>query len=278
MSANGRLASAELTHMGNGIYLSNGTAQAFSRMAADVKRSTGVTLRITPPDGGYRDWAMQQFRYDNPEGPVPIGRPGTSSHGMGRAVDISNFAAVLGWLRKYAGAHQFYQQFSSEPWHWAFTGAEVAGNTGSAITDQLTQRGAIDMPELYGTTAPLTPIPARMLAKNAGLKPGKATYLLLGGSPGTQFNAKITQDQVLVSAWAKQLAPTLQNPSAVIVNDIGWEQAVLWYDEALAPLKIDLAGLTPIGAGDSLSPAAIPEFTIQLTGSASPVPLTTRSS
>lgn len=278
MSANGRLKSSEITHMGNGVYLSNGTAQAFSRMAADVKQATGVTLRITPPDGGYRDIAMQQYLYDHPEGPVPIARPGSSTHGMGRAVDISNFASVLVWLRKYAGAHQFYQQFSSEPWHWVFTGAEVAANSGNAILidDQLAA-GSEDMPRLIGTTTPTTgAIPATMLAVNSGLKHGLPTYMWLGGSPGTPLNAQITQDQVLASAWAKQGAPTLKNPSEIIVF-ASWGWAVQLWDGALAPLKIDLAGLTPIGGGPSPSPA-VPEFTIQLTGSATPVPPATRSS
>lgn len=135
MSANGRLTPAELTYVGNGQYLSNGTAQAFFRMSAAVKADTGVSLTVSD-GGGYRDLAAQQYLINHPQGPVPIAPLGYSTHGDGRAVDIRDFASLYVWLRKRAGTFGFYQQFDSEPWHWRFTGAETAGTGITPITAQ----------------------------------------------------------------------------------------------------------------------------------------------
>lgn len=136
VSKNGELTPAELTYMGNGIYLSNATAIAFNKMSVDIFNALGVHTRITPPDGGYRDLASQQYRYDHPQGPVPIAVPGASSHGMGTAVDISNFYLMYNWLKAHANNYGFDQQFNSEEWHWRYINTTISGNSGYKINGE----------------------------------------------------------------------------------------------------------------------------------------------
>lgn len=128
MSANGRLKASELSPVGNGMYLLTATANAWARMSAACKAATGVTMRITPPYGAYRDWAAQQYMVDHPQGPVRIAPPGSSTHGDGRAVDVSNFSLVLGWLTAHAREFGFARQFAAEPWHWKHDGTTAAGS------------------------------------------------------------------------------------------------------------------------------------------------------
>ncbi len=127
MSANGQLEASELTPVGNGMYLATATATAWRRMYAAAKASTGVAMRITPPNGAYRDLKAQQYMIDHPTGPVRIADLGHSSHGDGRAVDISNFTLVYDWLRNHADEYGFTQQFASEQWHWRHDGTTLAG-------------------------------------------------------------------------------------------------------------------------------------------------------
>ena len=145
MGSNGRLAASELTAIGNGQYLANAAAAAWFKMVAACAAATGVTMFVTPGDGGYRDWASQQYRYAHPQGPVPIAPPGSSSHGLGLAVDINNITAVYPWLRANAARFGFDQQFASESWHWRYNGANTAGTTGTEITNR---NGDNDMPRI----------------------------------------------------------------------------------------------------------------------------------
>lgn len=137
MSFNGRLSADQLTLVGDSIYLSNRAAKAWSLMVTACAKDTGHTMTITPPDGGYRDLAMQQYLIDHPEGPVPIAPLGYSTHGMGDAVDIHRVWLVYGWLRGNAHRFGFHQQFASEAWHWKHDGSEPAGNDVTPIDEQI---------------------------------------------------------------------------------------------------------------------------------------------
>jgi len=117
------------------MFLATAAATAWQRMHVAAKAATGATLRITPPNGAYRDLAAQKYMFENPLGPVPIAPPGFSSHGDGRAVDISNFNQVYNWLRNHAHEFGFTQQFSTEPWHWKHNGTSSAGG-GTEITSK----------------------------------------------------------------------------------------------------------------------------------------------
>jgi hypothetical protein len=260
MSENGHLSDNELTTVqgsgANAIRLANSTAAIWLRMKSDAAKE-GITLTLVASyhgAAGYRSWATQLDMRAHPS-LYNIGKgfglPGLpSEHGWGTCMDIDQ---GLAWVK--ANGHRYGVTFpiASDHNHARYDGITMAGETGSEIPDetpaiQLSQKGAIDMPMLYGTTTPAgTPVAQKYLSKNVGLAPGLPTYMLLGGSPGTPLNAEITQDQVLASQWAKQLAPTLGNPSDVIIPaSWGWADA-LW-DEANAPLKVDFTGLS-VGGG-----------------------------
>lgn len=106
-----------------------------------------------------------------------------------------------------------------------------------------TQEGAIAMPELYGFKMPSGPVPKKYLDVNKGLVPGLATYMHLGGSPGTLFNAKITQSESTAKQWASQLS----SAGVVVEASYGWADQM--WDQALAPLRIDFTGLNVQASG-----------------------------
>lgn len=114
---------------------------------------------ITSPDGGYRDLVQQQYRYDHPEGPVSIAPPGSSTHGFGTAVDIWNRQYT--WLVAHADEYDFKQTFSSEPWHWQYTGS--TSTIGPETEDDemqmivVYQDAGSGRTSSYGSTAVITP-------------------------------------------------------------------------------------------------------------------------
>lgn len=141
MPSNGRLTSSELTSIGGGMFLANATARAWAAMSTACKAATGVTMRVTPPYGAYRDLAAQQYMIDHPVGPVPIAPLGQSTHGDGRALDVSNFSLVYNWLRAHAHEFGFSQQFVKEPWHWRHDGTTAAGDGTPIIEKETTMYG-----------------------------------------------------------------------------------------------------------------------------------------
>jgi hypothetical protein len=169
MSANGQLRPDELTAI-QGQYLANATANAFNTMSEASWITNRVRLRISA-GGAYRNLADQQYLIDHPEGPVPIARLGYSSHGDGRAVDISNWSSVYGWLVANAPRFGFRQQFASERWHWRHDGATAAGSGGSLIIElemesEMYVKGVTN-PEIYCVwTAPNGTPQIRLCGKN----------------------------------------------------------------------------------------------------------------
>lgn len=93
------------------------TSRAWRDMKRDCLKATGVKLRISVR-GGYRSLHAQRVVYRKGTGPVPVAPPGTSTHGLGHAVDINNWAAAEAWLKKHAKDYGFRRQFTSEPWHY----------------------------------------------------------------------------------------------------------------------------------------------------------------
>lgn len=122
--ANGRIPLHALIHLGGEHYLAPATNARWQWMIRTCQAERGVTLRITAGMNGYRDYAAQQWAYNN----LPAGQaayPGTSSHGgvyNGRdsmAIDVANWGQV--------GQSYFYDLarragfepgvFDWEPWH-----------------------------------------------------------------------------------------------------------------------------------------------------------------
>lgn len=195
---------------------------------------------------------------------IKVGSPVNASTAIGRVGRTGNAKNIF-WIRNGVELWHVHSevylsrfvQFAKRTNPLPIWGASTAGGGSEIIIPELpTQRGVIDMPELYGTTMPNAPVAQKYLSVNAGLKPNLPTYLLMGGSPGTPFNAKITQDQKVASDWARQLAPTLANPSEVIIP-ASWGWADQMWDQALAPLRIDFSGLNFSGPTGGASKADV---------------------
>ncbi|MFD1714582.1 D-alanyl-D-alanine carboxypeptidase family protein [Amnibacterium flavum] len=161
-STNGQVPANQLTMVpgsSGSVPLDINTAAAWLAMVAACASSTGVTMVVTSPDGGYRDLAMQQNLIDNPEGPVGIAPLGQSSHGWGTAVDIWN--RQYPWLVANASTYGFTQTFSNEPWHWQYNGdAYTPPTTPQGVTTMVVAFKVIfDQPghAKHGTRAIVTP-------------------------------------------------------------------------------------------------------------------------
>lgn len=102
---------------------------AWNALVADVKKTHGVTLVITPGPNAYRDYAQQvamKTKYTLLGKPNRAAMPGTSSHGgnyKGRdsmAIDVNNWAAIgktefFRMARKHGFATD--QVIPQETWH-----------------------------------------------------------------------------------------------------------------------------------------------------------------
>jgi zinc D-Ala-D-Ala carboxypeptidase len=125
---NGRIPSSALTNVGGGHKLYGDAARAYMQMR-DAARRDGVNLRLTD---SYRSYAAQVdvarrkgiYGVRQPNGRLGLAaRPGTSNHGLGRAVDV-NLDASPGasrWLRENAARFGF-RTIPREPWHWEYRG------------------------------------------------------------------------------------------------------------------------------------------------------------
>lgn len=125
---NGRIPSNALTSVGNGHRMYGDAARAYTQMR-DAARRDGVNIRLTD---SYRSYAAQVdvarrkgiYGVRQPNGRLGLAaRPGTSNHGLGRAVDV-NLEASPGasrWLQQNASRFGF-RTIPREPWHWEFRG------------------------------------------------------------------------------------------------------------------------------------------------------------
>ncbi|MBL8910480.1 MAG: D-alanyl-D-alanine carboxypeptidase family protein [Archangium sp.] len=123
---NGRIPSNALTDVGGGHRMYGDAAQAYTRMR-DAARRDGVNIRLTD---SYRSYAAQVdvarrkgiYGVRQPNGRLGLAaRPGTSNHGLGRAVDVNLQASprASAWLRANAARYGF-KTIPREPWHWEF--------------------------------------------------------------------------------------------------------------------------------------------------------------
>ena len=124
--ANGRIPSSALTSVGGGHKMYGNAARDYLQMKAAARRD-GVNLKLTD---SYRSYAAQVdvarrkgiYGVRQPNGKLGLAaRPGTSNHGLGRAVDV-NLGASPGasrWLRANAARYGF-KTIPREPWHWEY--------------------------------------------------------------------------------------------------------------------------------------------------------------
>lgn len=125
---NGRIPANALTDVGGGHRMYGDAARAYTQMR-DAARRDGVNIRLTD---SYRTYAAQVdvarrkgiYGVRQPNGKLGLAaRPGTSNHGLGRAVDV-NLGASPGanaWLRAN-GARFGFRTIPREAWHWEYRG------------------------------------------------------------------------------------------------------------------------------------------------------------
>ncbi|WP_260855633.1 M15 family metallopeptidase [Curtobacterium sp. 9128] len=136
---NGQIPTSELTYVGDSTtglgkqYLLDDAAAAFSAMAVEFRGAIGHSLTMAE---AYRDLDRQQYLYDGYKAGKPgfnlAATPGTSVHGLGRAVDFSGGVNSYGTAEKNwmnANGPRFGWQprgdgFSPrEPWHFEYDGS-----------------------------------------------------------------------------------------------------------------------------------------------------------
>lgn len=124
---NGHIPKNALTDVGGGHKMYGDAARKYIQMR-DAARRDGVNLKLTD---SYRSYAQQVdvarrkgiYGVRQPNGKLGLAaRPGTSNHGLGRAVDINvNDAKTLRWLQNNAAKYGF-KTIPREPWHWEYKG------------------------------------------------------------------------------------------------------------------------------------------------------------
>lgn len=140
---NGRLSEDQLASIGGGHKLAKDVAPMFKAMmskASDDGFKMGSAFRI---NSSYRTFAKQEELY-NSLGPGTAAAPGTSNHGLGKAVDLWFTDGAYRWLRTNAGGFGFTQipgyetdnPDAHEAWHW----------------ENLTGKGSVDGSDSYDGT------------------------------------------------------------------------------------------------------------------------------
>lgn len=147
-NVSGRLSSDELVVIGEAwgeARLHPEAAVAFRGLNEAFKREFGHDINITGPHDAYRSFDVQQGAVDrakeddNQEKLRLLARPGTSNHGWGMAVDISDGKNVItfdsaeyAWLTRHGWKFGFHNpdwaiQAGEKPeaWHWEFAGIEA---------------------------------------------------------------------------------------------------------------------------------------------------------
>lgn len=154
----------------------------------------------------------------------------------------TNFGHNSGLVAKstYERAHPWLTYLGHAPrfgkWPAVVTSTAALGSHPLDSTAPPLVKGSDDM-ELYGSTAPST-VPAKYLALNSGLVPGKPIYMWLpsGGLP------RVTQDQTLVSRMSQQ---QFNQASAAGIVQISWG----WFDQLFDQQTAAYGTSSPAGAG-----------------------------
>ena len=145
MSSNGRLKSSELRSIKGGGKLEKNAAKSWNAFARYCKVKHGYDVEVTDSyrklgaPGDYRRGTWSQYgaweKYQSGNGNLAA-RPGTSNHGLGRAVDVPGacqsaifrWGAEFGWQKKWSDA-------PSEPWHFCWS----SGNAKRKVIAQWSQ-------------------------------------------------------------------------------------------------------------------------------------------
>jgi hypothetical protein len=130
-SKNGQLSSSELKSIGNGHFLAPAAADDFLKMKAAAAKDK-IDIKLTD---SYRPLSVQTNKFDwdlfnrtgkkkkiNTNGRIAMAYPGTSNHGLGRAIDVDGSAAQK-WIRDNGEAYGWSWaegRSVGEPWHFTY--------------------------------------------------------------------------------------------------------------------------------------------------------------
>jgi len=146
-----------------GIYLHKNAAPSWYKARQLAQHAYGKDLYITYPYGGRRSllqqWEMWWNRSTSTTGKVAF--PGTSVHGGGMCVDVSNYREFsTEQLDAAMNAAGFYRNIPGEPWHYEKLTGGSGGNPPPPIEEEEDMSygvlyyvisGASGSPELYLT-------------------------------------------------------------------------------------------------------------------------------
>ena len=119
-------------------YLRKDAAASFNRARAEIKKAHGETLSVR---GWYRTYAEQVKFYTRPHS-AAVAVPGYSNHGLGLAIDVSNFGGVgqfnnarrkkmISILKKHGWTEDEGRRVN-EPWHLVYSPAKDKGKGSAA--------------------------------------------------------------------------------------------------------------------------------------------------
>jgi hypothetical protein len=129
-SKNGQLSGSELKSIGNGHSLAPAAADAFLQMKA-AAANKGINIKLSD---SYRPLSVQHSIFDwdhyhktgkrrkKGTANTAAAYPGTSNHGLGRAIDVANSAAQ-DWIRANGEAYGWSWaegRSVNEPWHFTY--------------------------------------------------------------------------------------------------------------------------------------------------------------
>jgi LAS superfamily LD-carboxypeptidase LdcB len=115
---NGRLVASQLAQVEPGHLLTPTAANNFQQMKAAAAKD-GVALNINNAYRSYEDQVKMANQYGLYSKGGKAAVPGTSNHGLGKAVDLNvkSNPGSFEWLKNNAAKYGFYN-IPREPWHW----------------------------------------------------------------------------------------------------------------------------------------------------------------
>lgn len=119
--SNGKIPASALTSIGNGHKLYGNAANKYIEMV-NAAKVDGITWGITDSYRSYEaqvDVARRKGLYKH-GGLAAV--PGTSNHGLGKAVDLQLSTAAFQWLKTNAVRFDYYN-IPRERWHWEYRGS-----------------------------------------------------------------------------------------------------------------------------------------------------------
>lgn len=128
--SNGQLPDSALSPIPRGKLAKGEVARSWLAMRWYIHKAEGIWIYPTGPFSSYRPlWKQQEFyaAYRSGRGPLAA-LPGTSNHGLGRAVDVpleTQQAAIRKWGHLFGwgiAGGKLTSDAMSEPWHVTYRG------------------------------------------------------------------------------------------------------------------------------------------------------------